>query len=64
LAALIWSTSSNFMHDQGFTALEDNGLPERPVADQERIGQTIAEARDRDGSLCRDEGFPESDLWF
>lgn len=32
----------NFMHDQGFTALEDNGLPERPVADQERIGQTIA----------------------
>lgn len=31
-----------FMHDQGFTALEDNGLPERPVADQERIGQTIA----------------------
>jgi len=32
----------NFMYDQGFTALEDNGLPERPVADQERIGKTIA----------------------
>jgi hydroxypyruvate isomerase len=31
-----------FMHDQGFTALEDNGLPNRPVADQERIGQTLA----------------------
>lgn len=31
-----------FMHDQGFTALEDNGLPNRPLADQERIGQTLA----------------------
>lgn len=31
-----------FMHDQGFTALEDNGLPERPVADQEKIGNTLA----------------------
>ena len=31
-----------FMHDQGFTALEDNGLPERPVADQEKIGATLA----------------------
>lgn len=31
-----------FMHDQGFTALEDNGLPDRPVADQEKIGQTLA----------------------
>ena len=31
-----------FMHDQGFTALEDNGLPERPVADQEKIGSTLA----------------------
>jgi hydroxypyruvate isomerase len=31
-----------FMADQGFTALEDNGLPDRPVADQEKIGQTLA----------------------
>lgn len=31
-----------FMHDQGFTALEDNGLPDRPIADQEKIGQTLA----------------------
>jgi hydroxypyruvate isomerase len=31
-----------FMHDQGFTALEDNGLPDRSVADQERIGNTLA----------------------
>ena len=30
-----------FMADQGFTALEDNDLPNRPVADQERIGQTL-----------------------
>jgi len=31
-----------FMADQGFTALEDNGLPDRPVADQERIGTWLA----------------------
>jgi hydroxypyruvate isomerase len=32
-----------FMHDQGFTALEDNGSPwERPVADQEKICATLA----------------------
>jgi hydroxypyruvate isomerase len=31
-----------FMHDQGFTALEENGLPDRSVADQERIGNTLA----------------------
>lgn len=31
-----------FMADQGFTALEDNELPARPVADQEKIGQTLA----------------------
>jgi len=31
-----------FMADQGFTALEDNGMPERPVAEQERIGQALA----------------------
>ena len=31
-----------FMHDQGFTAFEDNGMPDRPIADQEKIGQTLA----------------------
>lgn len=31
-----------FMADQGFTALEDNDLPARPVADQERIGQALS----------------------
>lgn len=31
-----------FMADQGFTALEDNGLPERPVEVQEKIGQALA----------------------
>lgn len=30
-----------FMRDQGFTALEDNGLPDRPIADQERIGKAL-----------------------
>ena len=31
-----------FMAAEGFTALEDNGLRGRPVADQERIGATLA----------------------
>src|SRR5262245_1007472 len=32
-----------FMHDQGFRAIEDNGLLKRPVAEQERIGKTLAQ---------------------
>lgn len=31
-----------FMADQGFTALEDNGMPDRPVDVQEKIGQALA----------------------
>jgi len=31
-----------FMYDQGFTALEDNELMERPVALQEKIGEKLA----------------------
>lgn len=31
-----------FMADQGFMALEDNGLPDRPVSDQVRIGEALA----------------------
>ncbi|MEX2269961.1 MAG: TIM barrel protein [Vicinamibacterales bacterium] len=31
-----------FMAAEGFTALEDNGMRGRPVADQERIGKTLA----------------------
>ena len=34
-----------FMHDQGFTALEDNDLPNRPVAVQEKIGQALAKLK-------------------
>lgn len=30
-----------FMADQGFTALEDNGMPGRPVQVQEKIGTTL-----------------------
>jgi hydroxypyruvate isomerase len=30
-----------FMHDQGFTALEDNGLRKRSVEDQRRIGEAL-----------------------
>jgi hydroxypyruvate isomerase len=34
-----------FFHEQGFTALEDNGLPGRPVTDQEKIGKTLADLK-------------------
>jgi len=32
-----------FMADQGFRGIEDNGLLARPVAEQERIGKTLAQ---------------------
>jgi len=32
-----------FMHDQGFRGIEDNGLLARSVAEQERIGKTLAQ---------------------
>ncbi len=31
-----------FMHDQGFRAIEDNGMLARSVADQEKIGKTLS----------------------
>lgn len=34
-----------FFKEQGFNALEDNGLPTRPVADQEKIGKTLADLK-------------------
>src|SRR5690606_4513425 len=30
-----------FMHEQGFTALEDNGMRSRSLEDQQRIAQTM-----------------------
>ncbi len=32
-----------FAHDQGFRAIEDNGLLDRPVAEQEKIGKTLSQ---------------------
>jgi len=32
-----------FMHDQGFRGIEDNGMLGRSVADQEKIGKTLAQ---------------------
>lgn len=32
-----------FFKEQGFNALEDNGLPGRPIAEQEKIGKTLAD---------------------
>lgn len=34
-----------FAADQGFTAWEDNGLANRPVAEQELIGRTLADRK-------------------
>lgn len=34
-----------FMADQGFTALEDNGAPDRPVEVQEKIGKALADLK-------------------
>jgi hydroxypyruvate isomerase len=34
-----------FMAEQGFTALEDNGAPDRPVEVQEKIGKTLADLK-------------------
>src|SRR3989337_4090225 len=31
-----------FMHDQGFRAIEDNGLLKRSVEDQDKIGKELA----------------------
>ncbi len=31
-----------FMHEQGFRAIEDNGLLGRPISEQEKIGSTLA----------------------
>lgn len=38
-----------FMAAEGFTALEDNGMRDRPVADQELIGKTLARLNMRMG---------------
>jgi len=32
-----------FMHDQGFRAVEDNGMLARPVPEQEKIGRVVAD---------------------
>lgn len=34
-----------FFKEQGFNAIEDNGLPDRPVADQEKIGKGLADLK-------------------
>ena len=38
-----------FMASEGFTALEDNGMRDRPVADQELIGRTLERLKMRMG---------------
>lgn len=38
-------TQLQFFRAQGFTALEDNGLPDRPIADQEKIGKALSDLK-------------------
>ncbi|MFC3879661.1 hydroxypyruvate isomerase family protein [Algoriphagus namhaensis] len=45
-----------FMADQGFRSLEDNGLLQRSVADQSKIGETIARLEMRMGVFVVDGG--------
>ncbi|HUH47026.1 MAG TPA: TIM barrel protein [Arenibacter sp.] len=46
----------NFMADQGFTALEDNGLMGRDVAMQTKIGETLAKRNMTMGVFVIDKG--------
>lgn len=48
-----------FAADQGFTAWEDNGLPGRPVAEQEAIGRTLAERNMQMGVFVAYANFDE-----
>ena len=34
-----------FMHDQGFRAIEDNGMLARSVAEQDKIGKTLSDRK-------------------
>jgi hydroxypyruvate isomerase len=45
-----------FMADQGFRAIEDNGLLGRPVAEQEKIGSTLAQLKMTMGVFVVDGG--------
>ena len=42
-AGLDFVDQIKFIHDQGFRAIEDNGMLKRSQADQERIGSTLAQ---------------------
>ncbi|MEQ6121078.1 TIM barrel protein [Reichenbachiella sp. MALMAid0571] len=46
----------NFMADQGFTALEDNGMMKRDVAMQTKIGETLAKRNMTMGVFVVDKG--------
>lgn len=45
-----------FMHDQGFKAMEDNGMPNRPVEQQTKIGDTLAKLGMEMGVFVLDKG--------
>lgn len=46
-----------FMAEQGFTALEDNGAPDRPVEVQEGIGKTLADLKMTMGVFVANKDF-------
>jgi hydroxypyruvate isomerase len=52
-------TQLQFFSEQGFTALEDNELPSRPLADQEKIGKTMADLKMTMGVFVATKDFRE-----
>jgi hydroxypyruvate isomerase len=48
-----------FAADQGFTAWEDNGMPDRPATEQEKIGQTLASLKMQMGVFVAYASFDE-----
>ena len=45
-----------YMHDQGFRAIEDNGMLQRPVAEQEQIGKLLEKLQMQMGVFVVDAG--------
>ena len=41
-----------FAHDKGFRSIEDNGMMGRPVEQQKKIGDTLAQTGNDDGCVC------------
>ena len=50
-------TQLQFFKDQGFNAIEDNGMPTRSIADQEKIGRGLADLKMTMGVFVANKDF-------